>query len=241
MKNKILFLLFITVFGSLVAQEDKRTILRGTVLYQDVLVVGENVINVNSKKATITNNDGQFAIRVQVGDTLVFTALNYQFKSISITDQILKNQRLVVEVKEKVTELDEVVISPERQARFLALEKEKFEQYDYDQDKQTKLRNEIVTQGQLTNGVNFVNIFKAIAGTKKDKAKSTSDLKMSSVLRQIYEDEFFVADLGVAQEDIDKFLFFCDDKVNTRSLLNQDNQFQLIDFLVTQSMEFRKL
>lgn len=224
------------------AQDTDRIILRGKVLYRNSNVVGENVINVNTKKATITNDNGQFEIYVQEGDTLVFSALNYQFKSVRVSKEFLENRRMVVEVKEKVTELDEVVVSPERQARFLKLEEEKFEGYDYERDKQTKLRNEIMTEGQFTNGINFVNIFRAIAGTSKSKdSDKNQGILFSNVLRQVYEDEFFVADLGIPQNEIDKFLFFLDGKISTKELMGKDREFQLIDFLVTQSIEYKKL
>lgn len=97
------------------AQEDDRTLLRGTVLYRNSVVPNENVINTTAQLATITNERGEFTIPVKVGDELVFMAVNYQLQMVKVTEEILKNNRLVVEVTEKVTELDEVVVSPEDQ------------------------------------------------------------------------------------------------------------------------------
>ena len=62
---------------------------------------------------------------------------------------------------------------------------------------------------------------------------------MSDVLRQVYDDEFFVVDLGLDQQKIDAFLIYCDDKIPSQSLLKKENEFQLIDFLVTQSKQFK--
>ena len=53
------------------------------------------------------------------------------------------------------------------------------------------------------------------------------------------DDEFFVVDLSLSQEKIDAFLIYCDDKIPSQSLLKKENEFQLIDFLVTQSKQFK--
>ena len=57
-------------------------------------------------------------------------------------------------------------------------------------------------------------------------------------MRQVYDDDFFVTDLKLPQDKIDAFLLFCDDKVDAKSLLHKDKEFQLIDVLVTHSISF---
>ena len=119
----ILFVLFLGAL-SLKSQDRERTLLRGQVLYRNVSVPNENVINITSEEATITNDGGQFAIAVKVGDELAFTAVNYQLMVVEITPEILQRNRLVVEVNEKVTELDEVVVTPEDQDAFIKVKNE---------------------------------------------------------------------------------------------------------------------
>ncbi len=223
------------------AQEVERTILRGKVLYRNSNVVNENVINTTAERATITNSNGEFAIRVREGDELVFTSVNYQIEVIKITREILDRNRLVVEVNEKVTELDEVVVSPENQRRFLELKNEEFKGYEYETDPTTKVVNiaEDPTVRGMQDGLNFVNIFKALFQSNKEKGEQRV-LKISEVLRQIYDDQFFVVDLQLPQDKIDAFLIYCDNKLPSQAMLQRDNEFELIDFLVTQSKIYRK-
>ena len=192
--------------------------------------------------ATITNGRGEFAIKVKKDDELVFTAVNYQIMIVKITDSILNNNRLVVEVNEKVTELDEVIVTPDQQERFIEIKNKILkEEYVYETDRSTEVENVAFEQGQtnLQNGLNFVGIYRALAKVlKKDEVEEKAPLKMSEVLRQVYEDEFFVMDLNLPQDKIDAFLFYCDTKMPAQSLLKKDNEFQLIDFLVTQSKTF---
>ncbi len=219
------------------AQVDERQILRGKVLYRNSNVPNENVINSTSERATITNENGEFAIRVKLDDELVFTSINYQIEVVKITQEILDRNRLVVEVNEKVTELDEVVISPENQQKFLELQNEEFKQFDYETDQTTEVVN-IASDPKLTSlqdGLNFVNIFKALFLSRQKDQAERAPLKLSEVLRQVYEDEFFVTDLKLPPDKIDDFLLFCDTQMPPQSLLKKDNEFQLIEFLVTQS------
>ncbi len=237
----LVFLLF--TLTTIFAQDDGRNTLRGTVLYRNVPVPNENVINIDSENAVISNNAGEFAIRVKVGDQLAFSAVNYQLKVVEITEAILENERLVIEVNEKVTELDEVVVTPENQEKFLEMQNERFKEVEYETDRSTEVENIALSQQEkgLKDGINFVNIFKALAKVgEKDDVEKRPRLKMSEVLRQVYDDEFFVVDLKLPQDKIDDFLFFVDESHPQYSLLLKDNEFELLDFLVDESKAYRK-
>lgn len=242
MKSILPFLFTFLFFIASHAQDDGRQILRGQVLYRNTIVPNENVINATSEMATITNARGEFAIHVKKDDEVVFTAVNYQIMMVKITDALLKNNRLVVEVNEKITELDEVIVTPDQQERFIELKNKVLkEEFVYETDRSTEVENVAFeqTQTNLQNGLNFVGIYKALAKTlKKEKVVERAPLKMSEVLRQVYEDDFFVKDLKLPQDKIDAFLFYCDTQMPAKSLLKKDNEFQLIDFLVTHSKTF---
>jgi len=235
----VFFILFTA--SSLEAQDDERTLLRGQVIYLGVNVINETVINITNEDATITDENGRFAIGVKVDDELVFTAVNYQLQVVKITDSLIKKGRLVVEVNEKVTELEEVVVTPEQQKKFLEMQSEEFKDFEYETDRSSEVENISLSQSErgLKDGINFVNIFKALikAGSKKKEAER-KPIKASEVLRLVYDDEFFVLDLKLPQDEIDRFLLYLDTKNPTQDLLKKDNEFQLIDFLVTHSKTY---
>ena len=86
--------------------------------------------------------------------------MQYEIRALIITKEILQRNRLVVDVNEKIRVLDEVVVSPTRQEKFLDLQEEEFKKFDYTSDKSTRVDNEILRKNQLYEGVDFVNIFK---------------------------------------------------------------------------------
>lgn len=236
----LIFILFLSLFAQ--AQEEDRAMVRGTVLYRNVPVPNENVINITTEDAVISNDGGQFAIEAKVGDELAFSAVNYQLKVVKLTQAMIDNGRLVVEVKEKITELDEVVVSPENQERFLAVKNQEFKEIEYEIDRSTEVENTALSQSErgMENGLNFVNIFKALAKAAQKDNVERPRLKMSEVLRQVYDDEFFVVDLKLSQDQILDFLSYVDTRAPKYNLLLKQNEFELIDFLVTESKSYRK-
>ncbi|CAM3304944.1 hypothetical protein ZORO111903_05415 [Zobellia roscoffensis] len=237
----VLCILF--AFLSVTAQDDDRLLLRGTVLYRNISVPNENVINITTENAVISDEKGQFAIMAKAGDELAFTAVNYQLEVVKVTEAIIKNGRLVVEVNEKVTELDEVVVSPENEEKFIQLQNEEFKKIEYDIDRSSEVENIALSQSDrgMKDGLNFVNIFKALAKTaKSEDADKRPRMKMSQVLRQVYDDEFFVTDLKLSQASIDDFLQYIDTHEPEYALLLKKNEFELIDFLVNKSKAYRE-
>jgi len=233
--------LFCVVFAT--AQQDYRTWLRGKVLYQDSSVIAANILNTNSKQATITDDNGEFAIEVKLGDELIISSVQYEIRVLIITKEILQRNRLVVDVNEKIQVLDEVVVSPTRPEKFLDLQEEEFKKFDYTYDKSTRVDNEILRKSQLYEGVDFVNIFKLMHKALRKKNSDYLDgsaYAPSDVIRQIYPDAFFIKELNILPDQIGLFLEFINDRLEAKDLLKKENEFQLMDFLIKQSEKFAK-
>ncbi|MFT6994009.1 MAG: hypothetical protein ACJA1P_000738 [Maribacter sp.] len=238
---KILLAFFLVMSVSFaIGQDDERRLLMGKVIYKNINVANEYVINSTTEKATVTNEKGEFAIAVKVGDQLVFTAVNYQYKLVNITQEILDINRLVVTVNEKVTELDEVVITPDDPESYLKVKNEEFKGFEYEIDRETVVENVAMSDLDrgMQDGANFVNIFRAIFKSKEITPEEGPKLRVSQVLRQVYDNEFFVSDLKIPVDKIDSFLFYCDSKMPATTLLKKENEFQLIDSLVNHSKTF---
>ncbi|MFL2636839.1 MAG: carboxypeptidase-like regulatory domain-containing protein [Flavobacteriaceae bacterium] len=238
--------IFLLLVSNLVFSQDERTWIRGKVLYKNINVVSANVVNNTSGQATITNEDGEFEMKVRLNDRLVFSSVQYEIRSTRIDKDILQKSRLVIDVNEKVTILDEVVVGPENTEKFLDLKKEEFKRVDYIADKSTRIKNEILKAGTFNNGLNFINLYKAIAKSSNkvelDKKNINSlKYKPSDLIREVYDDSFFVTTLGIKKDNISEFLLYCNDRFPSKVLFKKSNEFQLIDFLINQSEKFKKI
>jgi hypothetical protein len=238
--------IFLLLVSNLLFSQDERTWIRGKVLYKNINVVSANVVNNTSGQATITNEDGEFEMKVRLNDRLVFSSVQYEIRSTTIDKDILQKSRLVIDVNEKVTILDEVVVGPENTEKFLDLKKEEFKRVDYIADKSTRIKNEILKAGTFNNGLNFINLYKAIAKSSNkvelDKKNINSlKYKPSDLIREVYDDSFFVTTLGIKKDNISEFLLYCNDRFPSKVLFKKSNEFQLIDFLINQSEKFKNI
>lgn len=236
---KATLLSFSLLFGFFLSAQ-QRVLLNGKLLYRNNNVIAANVINNSTQFNTITDSDGDFLIEVAKGDEIIFSSVEFKFKTIIITEEILNKNRLVVNITERVNILDEIVISPENTDKFLDLKEEEFKGFNYVQDKSTKLDNSILRQGQLYNGINFINVAKLISklvlNTSEEEKKN---LIPSKVLPYVFENEFFINDLGLEQEQVIDFMLFLDEKLPTNKLLQKSKQFLLIDFLYEAVEDFK--
>ena len=233
-------LLFSLCFFALSAQ-DKRSLLRGKLLYRNVNVIAANVVNNTAQTNTITDGEGEFAIPAKVGDELIFSSVEFRIKTLKVTPEVIAKNRLVVEVNERLNVLDEIVVGPENTEKFLDLKKEEFSRIDYTQDKSSQVDNVILRQGQLVNGLNIINVAKLLAKVVQGKnLNEPRTLVPSNVLPVIFEERFFTEDLGLKQGEVVAFLELMDRNLPSDRLLKKDKEFQLIEFLFTESEKFKQ-
>ena len=209
--NKIV--LFILLSLSFVAfSQEKRVILRGKLMYRNSNVIAANVINNSNQNNTITDTNGEFEIIAGVGDEIIFSSVEFKIRTVRITKEIMKKNRLVVEVNERVNFLDEVVISPENTEKFLDLKEEEFKKVDYVDDKSTAIENEIIRKNQLYRGINIVNIAKLLAKVLRE-SKIDEEIKLtpSKALPLVFDNKFFISDLGLKNFEIITFLELMDE------------------------------
>ena len=236
---KFKLLIFFLIFQVISFAQDRIPI-KGRLIYSNVNVVAANVVNITAQINTITDGEGAFEIPVKTGDEVVFSSVQYMIRTVEITPEIIQKNRLIITVNEKINALEEVVITPDDAEKFLNLKEEEFKGFDYERDKSTRLENTIVRQGQLNNGLNLINVAKLIAKIVSNKSEEEKrNLKPSEVLSYVFDISFFKSDLELRDDQIVGFLEYIDDNLPSQKLLNQSQQFQLIDYLVMQSKKYR--
>ena len=236
---KFKLLIFFLIFQVIAFAQD-RTPIKGRLIYRNVNVVAANVVNITAQINTITDGEGAFEIPVKTGDEVVFSSVQYMIRTVEITPEIIQKNRLIITVNEKINALEEVVITPDDAEKFLNLKEEEFKGFDYERDKSTRLENTIVRQGQLNNGLNLINVAKLIAKIVSNKTEEEKrNLKPSEVLSYVFDISFFKSDLELRDDQIVGFLEHIDDNLPSQKLLNQSQQFQLIDYLIMQSKKYR--
>ena len=237
--NKVVIFILLS-FSFVAFSQEKRAILRGKLMYRNSNVIAANVINNSNQNNTITDTNGEFEILAGVGDEIIFSSVEFKIRTVKITEEIMKKNRLVVEVNERVNFLDEIVISPENTEKFLDLKKEEFKKVDYIDDKSTAIENEIIRQNQLYRGINIVNVAKLLAKVlRESKIEEEIKLTPSKALPLVFDKNFFIRDLGLKNFEVITFLELMDKKQEIKNLLKKNKEFELIEYLFNESKKFK--
>ena len=238
MFKKIILLLTLSQFSF----SQERELILGKVIYRNINVPAANVINNTSQTSTITNDQGEFEIFVKEGDEIIFSSVQYIIRTVRINDEILKNKRLIVQINQRVRELDEVVITPDDTDKFLDLKEEQFKGFDYLADKSSKIENILTDNRQFVNGLNFVNIFKLLSSLVDSKSEEEKlSILPSEALPLILEENFFTDVLKLEFFEVNDFLLQLDLDQEIKQLIIKKNQFLLIDYLLNKSDIYKEL
>jgi len=238
MFKNILFFIFVIQFS----YSQDRELIQGKVIYRNIDVPAANVINNTAQSSTITNDQGEFEIYAKEGDEIIFSSVQYIIRTVRVNKEILKNKRIIVQINQRVRELDEVVITPDDTQKFLDLKEEQFKGFDYKADKSTKIQNVLTDNRQVVNGLNFVNIFKllsSIVDAKSDEEKL--NIIPSEVLPYVLEENFFSGVLELKSFEINDFLSKLDSDTEMKNLILEKNQFLIIDYLLNKADTYKNL
>ncbi|MBL6877004.1 MAG: carboxypeptidase-like regulatory domain-containing protein, partial [Flavobacteriales bacterium] len=236
--KKILFFILIIQFS----YSQNRELIQGKVIYRNIDVPAANVINNTAQSSTITNDQGEFEIYAKEGDEIIFSSVQYIIRTVRVNKEILENKRIIVQINQRVRELDEVVITPDDTQKFLDLKEEQFKGFDYIADKSTKIQNVLTDNRQVVNGLNFVNIFKllsSIVDAKSDEERL--NIIPSEVLPYVLEENFFSGVLELESFEINDFLSKLDSDTEMKNLILEKNQFLIIDYLLNKADTYKNL
>ncbi len=259
MKHLLLSLLCFTAFFA-TAQDGPGKELRGRVTSTDKDVVGVVVQNISSQQAVITDMDGNFAINIQLNDTLVFSAVHYQRKTVPVTEVLYKTSFVEVPMEEFVNELEEVVVRPYnlsgnlgQDLGGLTLEKDVSAEALGLPNAHRKIPTQSermlqqATMGKFNVGMILSPpldpIINAITGrTKmlKNRVKVDNTYARTQRVQDFYVDSLFVATLKIPMEKVDDFMYFCEVDEAFQETVDTQDKLKILDFMMKKSRTYRK-
>jgi len=214
----------------------------GRVYDNTSVLPGVTVFNSNEKTAVVTNEDGEFSIKAAINDTLQFQSSFHESQEKIITLAEYKTI-LIVELKQKVNTLDEVLLSG-KEKKFNV---DEFNT-DLNQQIQKDIENNPFKYGTApAGGVNLMTLVKLVASIFKKKPEEEVKLVIQTDLINLFkEDKFFTETLlentlGIPKQYKNLFFEYCSAKQINAELLLEKNKIQLLDILVVSSNEFKDI
>ncbi|WP_442266364.1 hypothetical protein ACSIGC_01220 [Tenacibaculum sp. ZS6-P6] len=232
MRN-LLTILFISL-SPVIAIAQKTITIDGIIKDKTGTVSNAHILNRNTKKGTISNDNGKFEIKVQINDILEISTIQHYKRIITITNEILKSKKLDCEVflksnllnevevtngdlfsafhKTRDPKLEKIAIASSKGAlNFSNVKPEANLNYNKN-DEINKRLNNIVDPTKQFEGINF-GFFLSFFNSKKNK-KQKKDLKYKEsfpkLLKDKLGDDFFHKKLGIPKDKYHNFLLYCE-------------------------------
>ena len=159
---------------------------------------GAHLFNLNSVVGAVTDDNGYFEIPTKANDTIYFSYLGFQSIKLKITHDLLKGNELIIELHEKIEEINEVVVKSHKLIGVLEIDaknvpKDKYARIyingltqTYEVGPRAK-RNYTSPIDALFRPIDFVyNMF----GKKPKKLKKLKKLRSDDNLRAMLEGKF---------------------------------------------------
>ncbi|WP_133643614.1 hypothetical protein [Zeaxanthinibacter enoshimensis] len=251
--NKYYVLLFFLSGLMLTAQTRPQTQVVGIVTNRGIGVPDVHVMNLSKNQATITDQEGRFFLAAKTGDTLLFSAVQLQRRSLVLSEDMLLTPLLLVPLEEFVNALDEVILRP----------------YNLSGDLEQDLANgagpvKVASTMGLPNayakprtqaerklfeastggGIIPLNpILNGISGrTKYLKKVLARERKYSQTekVRYSYPDSVYIKELKLPADRIDDFFYFCEVDPEFSALVTGGDALRTWEYLVLKSKAYRK-
>lgn len=260
MKHTLLiFLLLIAVMPNLNSQSINRVEVHGRVSSSTNEVEAITVFNKSTNNGTITDFDGKFTIVVAVNDIIEISALQFQTKVITITEDVVTSKQLQIVLIEEVNTLEAVLlrsglsgnlavdVAEAKQRPKIEIDLGNMDAFEYYEDKAfdksvvSNHLNAMVNKGMLYNGLNLGAVFKLFMKPKKPK-RSKPDVSNIGPrdITDIYTTKVMSEKFNIPENQVEAFLGFLEQQGMPKTLLNSENEFQRIDYLLKQREEFLK-
>lgn len=227
-------LLFFFNFFFLISGYAQLAELKGKIIEPQELVGGINIENLYQLTHTQTDSEGNFIIKANVGDALVFSAATINRRAILLKEEHFQAP-LLVRLEATRVIIDDVEISSQR-----------IHVSDTPTKKLTPAQRQYKSSGQITSlnqgiDVNLDAIYNWITGKRKDLKNAVEIEKLQQKLYQLdnyIEQSFYTESLGITPEYINDFKLFLVDDYHFLNVMDTGNPNAVILEVIAMSEKY---
>lgn len=256
---KILLLLLFVYFNkteTLFSQQFKE--ITGRVVSDSLSVSGIHVINKTKGNAEITTADGEFKVVVSPGDLLLFSAVQFKTKMVSMDEKLFESKELTVYMEPFVNELKEVVVTPYTLSGDLNndLKNPDIEKpvnfYSLGIPGYGGIREEKIVSGKslllntlllpISGGINVEAMYKHFSGYYKNlKKKRQLDEQFEKTYQiiQFYGVQFLMDSFSIKQEGVYEFITGAQENFPLDEAFKKKNHAQVFEYLESYAQQFK--
>lgn len=249
-------LLFILIFSPGFSQE--QSVFSGRIITEAPLNSPVHIINITHHKGSLSGISGYFSVEVSIGDSLVFSSIQYKKAVLIIDREKLQQKNFIVKLEEELTELEEVKLH--QLSGNLAKDLQGIKTFNKFSLNAPMARKPPPTQterqmftattgaggsrltvlGVLTGSIPLDPIMNTINGKiarlKKRAANEALDIEVERAI-YIISEKTFVEDLEIPENKILIFVYYCAENYPLESLL--ESPLALLEFFKREAGKFK--
>ncbi len=259
---RLLVLLFISLTSHTVFSQEKAKYINGRVKSLNNDVSNILIINLNSKKSTITDTLGLFTIEVKLRDSIRFTAVQYLTKEIIVTDTVFNQNSVTVNLVENVINLDETTVTPYNLTGKIDLDIDRLNIKPVVTSSSLGLPNadvEVMAQSErllleadrgkyvyyygLAIVINTHKIMNKASGRTKsfeDMVARDENMAIEKEIIAKFSKKTLSENFDIPETNIDGFLTYCLSQTDFSELSNAGNTAEIWEYLKAKSIEFKE-
>lgn len=247
-----LYITLICFIIPLLSFSQEEILLKGKINADSLQESTIHIINYTAQTGTVNSSSGNFHISVKENDVLWFTSVQYKKVEIQISPEIFKTGYLEVSLKEEINELAEVNISNHKLTGIISTDLSNINtvnKYDLgvpmsNKPPPTQEERRIYTATRSAGGILSVDyVINVLSGRLKKlkNEKEIADLKiLVSKGIELLPLSFFVEEMGLKEEEIINFFYYCTEHPDYKKLLKGSNKLALIEFYQDQLVFYKK-
>lgn len=262
--KRVLFVLALVFSISAFSQTITRIEVSGKIIVEGSDISGITIFNTSSNNGTITDDNGEFKLKVALNDNIEVSALQYQNISFKVNKAIIQSKNMKLFLIEEINKLDEVIVftkglsgnldtdleatkpfKPQLDALYFGVKNSK--EYDFETDYKSEVNNVTVDRQHLpmVNGLNIVNVVDQLLlplfrSEVKDKKKAgVPDVPIESI-KYYFGSEFLIDNFKIPEHRVEEFIRFVESDDFDFSLLNYGKEMEFLELLNAKSVAFLK-
>lgn len=248
--TNLVVIIFITT--KCISQE-KSVFISGKISSSSSIVGNVHIINLSNRLGTISNNIGEFQIKVTTNDTLMVSSIQYEKIKIVITEKQLKSKTINIYLKPVITALEEVFLrglTGNLNLDIKSVPKDTLPKHNLIY-KLSDLDKVLPPDTKGPKKAPFVGPFKPLPAVatfpdyymikiRKLKRELQSKKAFPKKIKRELGIGFFTEELNIPKEKINHFLAYCEYK-NIIEEYNKNNLLNVIKILLDESKNYHKI
>jgi hypothetical protein len=247
MKNVLAILILFLSCQLCFSQVLTRKTIHGKVVNDSIAVESGLVFNLNAKTGALIDSKGFFSILAKVKDTLVFSSLGFKSKKVVLSEKDMASSFYRIKINAIANQLVAVVVYAKNGPHPEFANSQQIVDKQYFDDKQSSPDN-ILMMPTGTGDPNAMDcirvynkIFKNLFKNNPNKSDLVSDVSFTSVAMQSVSYSFFTDKLKLNEDQVSLFLLFCENDPKSKTIGKTNQEFEIMDFLITKNNEFKNI